>query len=109
MQTVDRLSGGADGGIESERALGTAHVVVDRLGHAYDGEALFPKLIRDLQASVSPDRDERVETAGLKGGNQVIGAVDLALLTLGISGDVPKGIAAVGGAENGTAEVSDAP
>ena len=76
VQLVDRLGGGADGGVESERALGAAHVVVDRLGHADDGQPLPPELVRDLQAAVAADRDQRVEAARLECRDEVVRAVD---------------------------------
>src|SRR5205085_2297944 len=49
-----------------------------------------------------------IEPAGLKCGDQVVGAIDLAISTLGVPADVAKGIPPVGGAENGTAKVGNA-
>ena len=90
VQPVDRLGGGADGGIEPEGALGAAHVVVDGLGNADDREALLPQLVGDLQAPVAADGDQGVESAGLERRHQVIGAVDLTLRAVGGAHDVAK-------------------
>ena len=77
-----RLGGGAHRGVEAEGALGAAHVVVDGLGHADDRQALAPQVVGDLQAAVAADGDERVESAGLERGDQIVRAVALVLLAL---------------------------
>jgi hypothetical protein len=108
VQPVDGLGGGADGRVEAERALGSAHVVVYRLGNTDHRQTLLPELVGDLQAPIPSDGHQRIETAGLKSRNQVVGAVDLVLLAVGVSLNVPKGITAVGSAENGAAQMGDA-
>ena len=79
MQPVERLGRGAHRGVEPEAPLGPADVVVDRLRHADDRHALAPELMRDLEAAVAADGNQRVEPAGLERGDEVIGAVGLEL------------------------------
>jgi hypothetical protein len=108
VQPVERLGRRAHRRIEAERPLGAADVVVDRLGHAHHGEALAPQLVRDLETAVAAYGDERVESAGLKRGDQIVRAIGLVLPAIRILHDVAEGIAAVRGAENGPAEMGDA-
>jgi hypothetical protein len=108
VHLVERLGRRAHRAVEAEAALGAAHVVVDRLGHADDGEALAPELVRDLEAAVAADGHQRVEAARLEGGDQIVRAIDLRFVPVVIPGDVAKGIPAVGGTEDGTAQVGDA-
>ena len=108
VQLVDRLGGGADGGIEAEGLLGALHVVVDRLGHADHGQSLPGQVPRDLHAAVAANGDERVESARAERRDQLVGAVGLPARPIGVGDDVAEWIALVGGAEDGAAEMHDA-
>ena len=61
VQLVDRVRGGRNGGIESERRDRAADVVVDRFRDADDGKALLPEIKRDAQRALATNRDQRVE------------------------------------------------
>ena len=68
----------------------------------------YPELVGDLEAAVAADGDEGVEAAGLEGGHQIVRPVDLHLVAVLVPADAAEGIAAVGGAEDGAAQVGDA-
>ena len=108
VHLVQRLRRGAHGAVEAEGALGAAHVVVDRLRYADYRKPFAPELVGDLKAAVPADGDEGVEAAGLEGGHQIVRPVDLHLVAVLVPADVAEGIAAVGGAEDGAAQVGDA-
>jgi len=46
-------------GIETERQHGRLEVVVNGLGHAHHGQALFVKLLGNAQRPIAPDADQR--------------------------------------------------
>ena len=65
VQAVDRFGADGDGGVEAERVVGRREVVVDRLRHAHDREAvLCPQRLRDAQRVFAPHRDKAVEPLG---------------------------------------------
>src|SRR5690606_13128762 len=64
--------------------------------------------VRDLQAPIAADRDQRLESARVEGAAQVVGAVVLVFRALFVEADVAKRVAPVGGAEDGAAQVGDA-
>ncbi len=66
VQAVDGLGGDADRGVEAERDVRAAEVVVDRLGDADDGQAVALQLGRRGQGAVPADQDQRVQP-GLAG------------------------------------------
>ena len=61
VQSVDRLGGDPDRGVEAERVVGRAEVVVNGLGHANDGNALGVQPCGDAQGVLAADGDERVD------------------------------------------------
>ena len=61
VETVERLGRYLDRGVESEREVGARQVVVDRLRHADDADALLEQLVRHTERVLAADRDERVE------------------------------------------------
>ena len=65
VQPVDRVGGDLDRGLEAEREVGRGEVVVDRLRHADDVDAVLVQLARDAERVLAADRDQRVEAAGL--------------------------------------------
>ena len=61
VQPVDRLGRDGDRGVEAERVVGGAEVVVDRLGHADDADAVVGQPLRDAEGVLAADRDQRVD------------------------------------------------
>ena len=82
MQPVDGLGGRADRRVEAKRTLGAADIVIDRLGTQTTGRPFFQSSRRS-QAAIAADGDQGVESAGLERGDQVVGAIDLALRASG--------------------------
>ena len=60
VQAVDRLHGDVHRGVEAEREVGRAEVVVDRLRHADDGDALAVQPRGDAEGVLAADDDQRV-------------------------------------------------
>jgi len=80
-------------------------VVVDRLGHADNGDAAGKELVADGQRAVATDDDQGVErepVAGVDAPLRVVHGLAVALARVG------EGVAAVGGAEDGAADPQDA-
>ncbi len=105
VQAIDRVGRERHRGVESEAAGRPDNVVVDRLRHADDGDALQVELVRDAQRAVAADHHERLQSHLVKGLDDPIRVVDLAL---GVSTGYSNGIAVIGGAENGPAEAKNA-
>ena len=61
VQPVDRLRRDVHRGVEAERVIGCAEVVVDRLRHADHVHAEFGELRRHAERVLATDRDERVD------------------------------------------------
>ena len=108
VELVDRLGGGAHGRVEPEGHHGPHHVVVDRLRHADHREPLLPEVVADLERPVTTDGDEGLEPARIERRDQVVRAVHLALGPVRPRFAPAERIAAIGGAEDGPAEVGDA-
>src|SRR5258707_1219892 len=83
------------GGVEAEGGGGAAHVVVDRLGNADDGNALGLQLPGDDQRPVAADGDERVHLVGAKRRDQLVGAITLGPRAVRAAFTVVEGVAAV--------------
>ena len=67
VQPVDRLGRDRDRGVEAERVVGAGEVVVDRLRHADDREAVLAvEALGDAERVLAADRDERVEPRSRK-------------------------------------------
>src|SRR3989441_9502294 len=109
VNLVDRLGRCLDGRIEPERELGPADVVVDGLRDAHDRNPLLAEQpLRDAERAVAPDRDEGVDALSSKGRDELVGPVMFDHAAVGARLAPPEWIAAVGRAEDGTAEVGDA-
>ena len=74
LQALDRVGHGRDRGIEAEAALAACDVVVDRLGHADDGQAALGDAMRDRHRAVAADRHQRVEPERARVGQRLRGA-----------------------------------
>jgi hypothetical protein len=61
VQAVDRLGGDLDGGVEAEGEVGPAEVVVDRLGHPEDGDAVRVQPRGGAERVLAADGDEPVD------------------------------------------------
>ena len=77
VEAVDRAHRDVDGGVEAEGVVGGAQVVVDRLRHADDVEALLVEPRRDAQRVLAADRDQAVDAIALE---RLAHALDAALL-----------------------------
>ena len=66
VKPVDRFRGKADRGIESEGAIGSDDVVVNRLRHTDDRHPELMKLIGDRQGSVAADHHHRIQVQSLE-------------------------------------------
>ena len=109
MDLVDRFSGRLDCGVESERELGPADVVIDRLGNAYHRNPLLAEQpLRDAERAVAADRDEGVDAFFVERGNQLVGPIVLAGRAVGALSLPAERVAAVGRAEDGAAQVGNA-
>ena len=108
VQLVDSLGGSLHGGVEPEGGLGAADVVVDRLGDADERDAFIEEVAGDAQRAVAPDGDQRADAVGAERAHQLLGAVVLDPGAVGQPLAPMERIAAVGGAEDGAAEVGDA-
>ncbi len=61
VQPVDRLHGDVHRGVEAEGVVGRAEVVVDRLRHADDGDALVVQPGGDAEGVLAADDDQGVD------------------------------------------------
>ena len=75
VQPVDRVGDDLHGGLEAERHVGAAEVVVDRLRHAHDRHAVFVQAQRDAERVLAADRDQHVDAAALERAPHERGAV----------------------------------
>ena len=66
VQPVDRLGGDVDRGVEAEREVGAAEVVVDGLRYADDVDAQVGQLGGDAEGVLAADRDQRVDAVGVE-------------------------------------------
>ena len=78
------------------------------LGTQTTGQPPLPQLVGNLEAALTADRDQGIESAGLKGRDQIVGPIDLLFVSLGVTTDVSEGIPAIGGAQNGATEMGNA-
>ena len=65
VQPVDRVGRDLHRGVEPERHLGRREVVVDRLRHADDADAVAAELRGDAERVLAADRDQRVDPLAL--------------------------------------------
>ena len=79
VQPIDRVGREADGGVEAETARRADDVVVDRLRHADERDALLVELVRDGQRAVAADADQRVELHLLEHLDHAVAVVEGAL------------------------------
>ena len=109
MDLVDRVGGGLDRGVEPEGRHRAADVVVDRLRNADDRDALLAEQsLRDAQRAVAADGDQRVDLERPERCDKLVGAVALDRGTTGPGCRPAEGIAAIGGPQDGAAEMGDA-
>src|SRR6266581_1481140 len=109
VELVDYFGGRLDGGVEAERRDGPAYVVVDRLGNADHGNALPLELLRNAQRPVAANRDQGVESQGVKRRDGFVRPIALRPRAVGLLDAEPERVAAVARAEDGPAEMRDAP
>ena len=62
MRWCDRLRGDGHRSVEAEGVIGGVEVVVDRLGHADDGQAMLRKFGGHAKGVLAADGDECVDT-----------------------------------------------
>ena len=105
VQTIDGVGGEADGGVEAEAAGGADDVVVDRLRHTDQRNALLVELVGDRQCAVAADADERIEVHLREHLHHPFGVVERAF---GCDDRLDEWIAPVDGSEDGAAEAEDA-
>ena len=67
VEPVDGVGADLDRRLEAERHLGEADVVVDRLRHADDGEAVLVQAADDAHRALAADADDRVEAVPVVG------------------------------------------
>ena len=68
VQAVDRVGGDLHGGLEAERVVGAGEVVVDRLRHADDVDAVVGQPLGHAERVLAADRDQPVEAVLLERG-----------------------------------------
>ena len=107
-QPVDALRREADRAVEAERRHRGLEVVVDRLRHTDHTQAGDVEVVADAERAVATDRDQRVDAALREAVEQLGGPVDLDDGAVGALDREAGGVAPVGGAEDGAAEVDDA-
>ena len=62
VQTIDGFSGNRDGGVETERVVGGAQIVIDSLWYAHDRESDRGEFGRHAQGVLTPDHDKTFDT-----------------------------------------------
>ena len=107
-QSVDALGGEADRRVKAERGVGAFQVVVDGLGYADDAQTGLMKVVADGERTVTADGDQCVDALLLEHGQQLGSAVDLHPAAVGLLRWVGSRVVAIGGAQNGAAEMHDA-
>ena len=105
VQAIDRVRRKRHRGVEAETAGRADDVVVDRLRHADDGNALQVELVRDAERAVAADHDQRLQPHLVKRVDDPIRVIDLAL---GRVDRILERVAVIGRAEDGPAEAQDA-
>ncbi len=108
MQLVDGHGGGVERRVKAEGDIGAVQVVVDGLGNADDGQAVFfKKKLGDALRAVAADGQQHVDPVAFDGlhglGRHVPGLLPAARRFLGEA----EGIVAVGGSQDGTAPGQD--
>jgi len=93
VQPVDRFGRDGDRGVEAEGVVGGAQVVVDRLGHAHDADAVVGQALRDAEGVLAADRDQRVDALV---GQDLLDLLDAALDLVRVGARGPQDGAAAG-------------
>ena len=96
-----------DCGVETECQGRGFEVVVDGLGHADDTKALLVELIGDGEAAVSANGDDGVDVVLTDATDDLIGEIHFFPGAVGLRDDTTKRIAAIGGAQDGAAEMGN--
>ena len=68
MQAVDSIGHNLYSGLKTEGVVGAGEIVVDRLGHADHGHALFVQTQSDTEGVLSADRHEHIHRIRVHGG-----------------------------------------
>ena len=85
-KAVHRIGGDVHGGVEPERVVGGAQVVVDRLGDAEDVDTVLPKAVGRGERAFTADGQDAVDTGILERASDVLGAAAGALVGVGAAG-----------------------
>ena len=108
VQLVDCLERGVDRRVEPECGDGSAHVVIDSLRHADDPHSTVTQLVGDAHRAIAADRNECIDSQLARVLYQLVGAVLLDAAPIWQINRIAEWITAVGGAKDGSTEVSDA-
>src|SRR6185369_9319891 len=106
MNLVYRVSRGVQRRVEAERDLRGRQIVVDRLGHAHNREALLRQVESDLLGAVAADDDQAIHAHGLGVANDFVREIagDFLAFVLQL---VIEWVATIGGAQDGAAARKD--
>lgn len=102
VESVDRLGGDAECGVEADGRIGEGDVVVDRLGERDDAQAFFDEAEGVFVGAAAADADEGIEFVFAIVGRDDVGHVALLALDRHAVGLVAAG------AEDGAADGEDA-
>ena len=106
VNLINRISGGLQGGVETESYVGGTEVIVNGLGNADQVHAFAEKIQANLLRAVPADGDDRIDAQGAGIGDDLVGDVADNFFAV-LDGLVVKRIASVGGAQNGAAAGQD--
>ena len=87
VQTVDRLARDVQGGVEAERHIGRAEIVVDRLRHSDHMQTVCVQLGGDAERVLAANRDQAVERVG---GERLADLVDSPLALVRVRSRTPE-------------------
>ncbi len=82
-KAVHRIGGDVHGGVEPERVVGGAQVVVDRLGDAEDVDTVLPKAVGRGERAFTADGQDAVDARILERPSDVLGSAARSLIGVG--------------------------
>ena len=82
-QAVHRVGRDVEGGVEAERVVGRAQVVVDRLRDAEHVDAVVREAVGGRERALAADRDDAVDAVAVQRLRDVLGAAARALVGVG--------------------------
>ncbi len=101
LQPIERLGRDRDRGVEADRHLGQAEIVVDRLGNADQREiALAREPVEDPEAAVAADADHGIESERAHALDDLVGPID----QRAVRHRIGEWVAFVGRPQDGAAE-----